>query len=157
MNWADGEPFAPKFERLLGAIDKAAAQGPVALVGSSAGAGAVINAYAQRPNIRGAVCIAGKINNPQTIGQAYKQQNPAFWESAQLVPNSLTSLRTTERKRILSVYAPQDGVVPPEDSRVTGAHNRQVRNKLHPIVIGTQLVFGAPKWLWFLRHIDKQA
>jgi hypothetical protein len=42
----------------------------VSLVGASAGAGAAINAFAARKNIvNGVVCIAGKVNNPDAIGE----------------------------------------------------------------------------------------
>jgi len=157
MNWSDKQPFKPKFDKLLALIDTLSKQGAVSLVGSSAGAAAIVNAFAARPDLKGVACIAGKINNPQTVGEAYKRKNPAFWESIQQTPASLAQLSNEQRAKIVSVYAPYDGVVPPEDSIVPGAHNRQVRNNLHPIVIATQLVFGAPKLLRFLQDIDKQA
>src|SRR4051794_28655235 len=64
MHWADKVPWESKFERLLKRIDGLAAQNKrVALVGASAGASAVINAFAARKDrLAGCVLIAGKVN-----------------------------------------------------------------------------------------------
>ena len=62
FKWADKEPFEPKFQRLLAKIDDLSTDGNyVSLVGVSAGASAVLNAYAERKNLTGVVCICGKI------------------------------------------------------------------------------------------------
>jgi hypothetical protein len=155
MNWADGEPFAPKFDRLLLLIDGQKAKGnKVSLVAASAGAGAAINAFAARKDaINGVVCIAGKVNNADTIGENYRRQNPAFVESANLVQRSLDQLDfDTDRTRILSRYALFDPVVPREDSEIAGAHNHAVPSVGHSVTIALQLMFGAPSFLRFLKQ-----
>src|SRR5947209_4364524 len=60
MNWSDDEPWNSKFKRLLARIDDLTAQHKqVALAGASAGASAVINAYAARKDtVVGCVLIA---------------------------------------------------------------------------------------------------
>jgi len=152
MNWSDNEAFAPKLERLLKLIDSLSKQAPVGLVAASAGASAALNAWAARPQaIVGVVCIAGKINNPSTIGNSYQQKNPAFWESAQLSAKSLASLSARDRKRLLSIYGMADELVPARDSKVSGAYNRQVKTMGHAIIIATQLAYGAPRFLRFLK------
>jgi hypothetical protein len=154
INWGDGEAFSPKLERLLALIDKCLEKGhTVSLVSASAGAGAAINAFASRKDkISGVVCIAGKINNPETIGPRYSTGNPAFVESARQVQFSLDKLDfDTDRPRIQSRYAIFDPVVPREDSEVAGGKNRTVPSFGHSVTIATQLLFGAPCFLRFLK------
>ena len=153
MDWADDEPWKSKFDKLLARIDEVASGGQkVALVGVSAGAGAVINAYAARKDkIVGAVCILGKINNPQEIGDKYRDRNPSFIESAYAVPESLEKLGAEERKRIMSRYAVYDEIVPKEDSQIKGAKNQTLPGFFHAPTIAFQLVFGAPAFIKFLK------
>lgn len=152
VRWGDGESFDTKFVRLLTVIDEAAQRGSVALVGSSAGATAVITAMAARPHeVRAAVCIAGKINNPQTVNEGYKQLAPAFWQAVQRTPEALNELSSMQRSTILSLQAMVDLIVPRQDSIVPGAENRPVWTSGHAFTIGWQLVVGAPFFLHFLK------
>lgn len=152
VRWGDGEAFDAKFARLLTVIDRAAKKGPVALVGSSAGATAVITAMAARPQVvKAAVCIAGKINNPQTVHEGYKQQAPAFWQAVQRTPEALDELSARQRSTILSLQAMVDLIVPRQDSIVPSAENRPVWTSGHAFTIGWQLVVGAPFFLHFLK------
>jgi hypothetical protein len=153
MNWADSESWDDKLERLLSSIDDASAAGyDVGLVASSAGAGAAVNAFALRKDkIVGCVLIAGKVNSPQTIGGGYRRKNPAFVDSANAVTESLEKLNAYDRSRILSRYAVLDEIVRTKDSRVEGAHNHFVLSIGHFITIATQITFGAPSFLYFLK------
>jgi pimeloyl-ACP methyl ester carboxylesterase len=158
MPWGDKETWQPKFDRLLARIDAATARGQdVALVGASAGASAVINAYAARPeSIIGIVCIAGKINRPQSIGERYHQAYPAFITSAYECSKALKHLSHNQRRRILSRYALLDGVVDKADSHIAGAKNRFSPTIGHFLTIGLQLVFGAPSFIYFLKQQQKR-
>jgi len=158
MNWGDGEAFAPKLRRLLKLIDDEVSKGrKVSLVGASAGAGAVINAFAARKDkIQGVVCICGKVNNPETIGPRYSTGNKAFVDSARQVQFSLDKLDfDADRTRIESRYAIFDPIVSQSDSEIAGAHNRTVPTVGHSITIASQLLFGAPSFLRFLKHIQR--
>jgi hypothetical protein len=151
MNWGDKEPWEPKFNKLLARIDKLSKDGKVALVGASAGASAVINAYAARQDkIVGAVCISGKIHHPENIGDKYHKNNPSFITSAFEAPKSLEKIGLDNRKHILCRYALFDQVVTDRDSRVAGARNRRSPTVGHVVTIGFQLIFGAPSFLRFL-------
>ncbi len=155
MNWSVPEQFEAKLQRLLDVIDYYAEQGSeVSLVGSSAGAGAVLNAFALRKDkIAGVVCIAGKVNNPEAIGPAYRRNSPAFVESAYRVQRSLDQLDfDADRPRIQSRFAWLDPVIPKEDSEVVGGNNRMVPSIGHAFTIATQLLFGAPFFLRFLQR-----
>lgn len=155
MPWMDTAAYQPKLEKLLDLIDSLHAQGhEVSLVGTSAGAGAVINAFAARKDIvRGVVCIVGKVNNPDTIGTVYRQRSPAFLESAARVGSSLRKLTNADRKRIMSRFALLDLIVPRRDSIISGAINKTVPTFGHGFTIITQLFFGAPFFLNFLKKL----
>lgn len=158
MNWGDGKPFGPKLDGLLQLIDQLKTDdSSVSLVGASAGAGAVINAFAARKGkITGVVCICGKVNNAQTIGPGYSRNNPAFIDSANQVQPSLDQLDIDkDRPKILSRYAVIDPVVPQQDSVIAGAVNKTVPSFGHSSTIATQLLFGAPTFLHFLKNLDK--
>ena len=160
MNWADGEPFAPKFERLLLLIDGQHAKGnKVSLVAASAGAGAAINAFAARKAVvSGVVLIAGWVNFPEDIGQGYRRKNLAFVESAYKVQSSLDTLDfKADRARIQARHAMFDPVVPQKYSEVIGGHNVTVPSIGHATTIATQLSLGAPAWLRFLKKLAKEA
>lgn len=158
MNWAGKEAWQPKSERLLGAIDGAFAEGKtVGLVGASAGAAAVINAYAARKDkVVGCVLIAGKVNRPEAIGQRYRRDDPAFVTAAYNCAQALQTLGAQDRQRILSRYALADETVYKPDSRIPGAHNRMVPTIGHVVTIATQLIFGAPSFIRFLKKCAKE-
>jgi dienelactone hydrolase len=154
MNWGDKEPWQPKFDRLLARIDALSKQGKsVGLVGASAGASAVINAYAARTSqLVGVVCIAGKINRPETIGDRYRRNNISFVTSAYDCEQALQTLQADDRRHILSRFALLDETVMKADSRVPGVHNRLSPTVGHVVTIAAQLIFGAPSFLRFLKR-----
>ncbi len=156
MKWADDEPWESKLKRLLARIDQLTANGcSVALVGASAGAGAAINAFAARKDtVIGVVCIAGKVNRPESIGKSYRRQK-AFISSAYDCPDSLAKLNASDRTRILSRFALADGVVTKPDSRIPGAHNRLVPSLGHVMTIATQITLGVPSFVRFLKKLPK--
>jgi pimeloyl-ACP methyl ester carboxylesterase len=158
MPWMDEESFAPKLDSLVRIIDKLHEQGQiVSLVGASAGAGAAINAFAARPDkINGVVCIAGKVNNPDSIGGGYRRRSPSFIESALKVQFSLDALDDADaRKRIMSRYGFLDPVIPREDSIVLGGMNKTVPTIGHSTTIVEQLLVGAPNYLRWLKQLAK--
>lgn len=154
MNWGDKKPWEPKLKKLLKRIDKLDREGKtVALVGVSAGATAVINAFAARQDkVVGVVCISGKIHRPENIQARYRRTNPSFITSAYACPRSLAAIGKANRKRLLSIYALFDEVVTTRDSRVAGARNRLSPTIGHAITIGFQLILGAPFFLGFLKR-----
>lgn len=153
MHWEKGE-WDEKLQQLLKLIDET--DGPVALVGVSAGASAAINAYAARKDkVSGVVLIAGWVNRPEDVGAYYYEHNPAFVDSAKLAPESLAKLDSNARKRILSRYALKDEMVSSPHSFVEGAHNQRVMSAGHFITITTQILLGAPGFLRFLKRQAK--
>jgi hypothetical protein len=155
MNWAINELWETKLARLLTRIDELIQDGKlVGLIGASAGASAVINAYAQRKSqVIGCVLIAAKVNYPDTIGANYRRRSPAFLASARDCEKALHTLDDADRRRILSRYAVFDDVVARRDSYVQGARNQVVISFGHAVTIGTQIIFGARSFIGFLEGL----
>lgn len=143
LGWAKAEGFETKLQRLLDKIDHLKTAGnDVALVGVSAGASAVINAYAQRPKkIRGVVCIVGKIQNPQTVHPRRFAHDPDFKASLYIVQDSLTKLGAHGRKKIMSIHPIYDQTVPVADTIIPGAVEKLVRTRGHIFTIFYTIIF----------------
>jgi pimeloyl-ACP methyl ester carboxylesterase len=154
MNWADKETWVKKSARLIKSIDSAADEGyAVALVGASAGGAAVINAFAKRKDkICAVVLLSGKILYPEAIGANVRKNNPAFITASQQCQASIRTLNEADLSRVLSRFALRDDVVPERDSRLSGAVNQRILSVGHSVTIATQLVFGAPSFISFIKR-----
>lgn len=157
MVWSDNRSWQDKFKKLLHRIDELHAAGKIiGLVGASAGASAAINAYAARKDkLVGVVLLAGKVNRPDAVGDKYRRNFPSFIESLDACQPALRSLNDQDRERVLSRYAYYDGIVSKVDSEIPGA-----RNQMRPIIghvplIATQIFFGAPSFLRFLKRLSR--
>ncbi len=155
LGWRNKEGFDTKLKKLTDLIDSFTAQGnKVSLCGASAGASAVLAAYAVRPNVNGVITIAGKINNPETIGQSARDGNPDFFEGAQLIGKNLEILSKLDAlKNILCIYAKKDTIVPPGDAVIAGSNKYAVPGWNHPSGIFLGIVLGAPKIAHFVKSI----
>lgn len=153
VHWADKEAFTPKLARLVAQIDELAKEGTVTLVGSSAGASAVLHAYAERPNtVRGVVYICGKINNPQTVSPATNAENPAFQQSLASLAGTLQKLNAGQRAHILSVRPKADSVVPIADTKIDGVHEKILPTTGHAFSIFYAILFAGPAIVRFLKN-----
>lgn len=153
MHWAIDEPWEAKLARLLQAIDELSRTGTVSLVGTSAGASAVLQAFALRKQaVAGVVCICGKINHPETVNPDYYTENPAFKVALAQLQVALPGLTVADRARILSIHPLKDTVVPPPDTILPGAHERTIFSAGHPFSIFVALTFGAPGFIRFLKR-----
>lgn len=153
LGWAGKEKFEPKLGRLLDKVDSLEKSGnKVSLVGVSAGASAVLNAYAKRKNIAGVVCIVGKIHNPQTVGDRIYKINPSFKESMLQVVGSLDGLGEAKKSRIMCIYNRADKTVPNKDSVIEGALNRKFLGWGHISAIFFTVTLGGPLIARFLHR-----
>lgn len=157
MHWADTTTLENKLACLLKRIDELTANGnKVGLVGVSAGASAAINAFATRQDaVAGVVLIAGKVNHPENVGSGVRSGNPSFWTSVQACGQSLNQLGPDARQRIQSRFAIKDELVPETDSRIPGVDNRRVFSFGHVVTITSQITFGAPFIVRFLKSVAK--
>ncbi len=148
--WAGQEDYQPKIDRLVAEINGYLANGHrVSLVGASAGASAVLNVYALRPDkISSVGLICAKINRPESVSEAeYYLENPAFKTSLALVQISLPTLSVVSRRRIISCISPGDSVIPYEDTHVDGIAEILLPKLRHGIAILYCITFGAHKLL----------
>jgi pimeloyl-ACP methyl ester carboxylesterase len=153
MMWSDKESFAPKLQRLLERIDTLSADGPVSLVGVSAGASVVLLALVKRPDkVAGVVCIAGKIMHPETVDARRYAENPAFKESMSQLQKALPEIQAKYASRIMSIHPLYDGSVPPRDTIIPGAREKTVLTIGHAMSIFLVLVFWSGLIIRFLQE-----
>lgn len=151
--WAGTEGWRPKFQRLLDKIDKYHSQGhQVSLIGASAGASAVLNAYAERTDkISSLIYICAKINAPETVSQKTYDENPAFKTSLELLQANLLKLKPQDKAKMLSLYSPADGTVPYAATVIPGVKERQLPRLKHGRAILYSLSFGASVLTRFIK------
>jgi dienelactone hydrolase len=154
MNWADGEAFEQKLTRLLTEIDEHLTKGhKVSLVGASAGAGAVLNAYAARQDqIAGVVSICGKILHPESVSDHTYRRNPAFKQSMLLLADNLKKLDQTHRERVLSLHPTFDPTVPVSDTKIEASREKTMKTAGHSMGILVALSFYGRTICKFLKH-----
>ncbi len=145
MPWAGEESYEVKLQRLLDEIDEYVARGHrVSLVGASAGASAVLNAYLERRDrIHRLAYICAKINGPETVGKKLYAENPAFKTSLAALQKNLPKLTTKDKNKMLSLYSPKDGTVPYEATVITGVRERELPALRHGQAIIYSLSIGA--------------
>lgn len=157
LGWRKKQGFNNKLELLNKEIETRHKKGDiVSLVGVSAGASAVIAAYAANPKIINAVVlICGKVHKPETIWKIRYQQNPDFKESMRAVAGNLKKLDSSHRQRILSIHSWYDSVVPPKDTKIDGAVNKTLPGWGHFNGIASSLTLGSPLIINFIRKSAK--
>lgn len=153
MNWREAEPFEIKLSRLLERIDDLASKGfSVSLVGVSAGASAVINAYAARQDtIHRVVCICGKLQRPETVSPVTYRANPAFETSMATLTESLGILDDRKRQQILSIRPLVDESVPPGDTVIPGAKAKTIPTISHVVSIAAAITLYSGSIVRFVR------
>lgn len=156
--WHDGQPFEPKFEKLLQQIDGHLHKGHnVSLVAASAGASAALNVFAARKNrIAGVVLLCGKVHHPENMHWSVFKKNKAFEDAMALLPVSLNRLSLQERGRIMSVHPLADESVPVADTRINGAVERTIPVVSHFVGIAYGLTLYAPFAMKFLKNQAKK-
>lgn len=157
MPWFGQEAYEPKFARLLAQIDRYLEAGQiVSLVGASAGASAVINAYHARPGkINGVVTICPKINHPETVRESLHKSNPAFKTSLANLQVVLLTLTDHDKRKFLTVYSPGDDGIPYEDTVIPGVAEHKLPSLTHGYAIVYALTFGARYLIGFLKKQAK--
>ena len=158
MPWLGQEAFETKFRRLLDEIDKYTAKGrKVSLVAPSAGASAILNAYAERADkITGLVYICAKINAPETVDQPTYDANPAFKTSLELLQKNLPKLTAKDKAKMLSLYSPGDKRVPYEATVIPGVKERRLPPLKHSLAIIYAITFGAYGIARFLKSLNNR-
>lgn len=151
--WAGSEAWEPKLQRLLAEIDRYTSRGhAVSLVGASAGASAVINAYVERSDkIHRLIYICAKINAPETVSDKTYAENPAFKASLESLQANLKKLASADKAKMLSLYSPVDKTVPHAATIIPGVVERRLPRLSYGKAIVYSLTLGAYELLRFLK------
>ncbi len=157
IGWASGD-FEPKLLALLRHIDRASEGGHrVALVGISAGASAILNAYMQRKSSVGKiVTVCGFLRNEHAQEtpsfKKHARENPPFGESAHLFERTESLLGEADRHKVLTVRARfGDQLVPAASSVLPGATNMQVPSLRHGLTIFLSLTLFCRPIISFIK------
>lgn len=154
MPWAGSGKYEPKLSKLLDHIDKYLNQGHhVSLVGASAGASAVINAYTERNDkIESVALICAKINAPETVSEHTYKTNPAFKTSMYTLQDNLNKLKSEDKVKITNFYTPTDKTVPYSATTYPGIKEVKLPNLRHGQAIIYSLSIGSRRLIKNLRR-----
>ena len=155
MPWSGEEGFEPKLARLVSGIDTYRQQGHrVYLVGASAGASAVLNAYAQRKgDVQGVAYICGKVNYPDTVSSQTYAQNPAFKTSMTQLQDTISTFVESDKRKLCSFYSSADTTVPYKDTVIEGVLEQKLPPLRHGWAILYTLSFGFGNLLQTLKKL----
>lgn len=144
MPWRGQQDYEKSLKSLLSRIDRIRARGhQVSLVGASAGATAVLNAYFERlGKIETVILICPKIHNRDNISTKLVKRNPSFMDSLRLLEKQLPNLSMTDKSAIFSFVSPSDGLVPYADSAIEGVEESTLPPLRHNAAILYALSFG---------------
>ena len=128
--WKKKEVLSAKLERLVSLVDKLSKKGKVSLVGISAGGSMVLNAYAKRKQrIRAVINVCGRLKSGDKVFPSLdlaSKGNPAFRESVLFCDESRHVLKKSDRKKVLTLRAWYDEIVPGSTTILKGALNKRM-------------------------------
>jgi len=150
--------FEQKFANLLSLIDEKIQQGDrVSLVGTSAGASVVFNAFSKRKkNIHRVVNVCGRLRQGKEKGfrsfEKRTSSSPSFAESIIRVEEVIEKLTAKEKKKILTMRPMfGDELVPSDTLTIKGATNIQIPTIEHVATIGFGVTLFSNKIISFLQ------
>jgi hypothetical protein len=154
LGWNNPTGFSTKLNLLNDYITELHGSGNVvSLVGVSAGASAVINAYSVNRHVSGVVYICGKINHPENVGLSTFAVNPDFKESLMLLQYNLEHLSVAGKQRLLNIYPYKDQTVPYKDTRIQGVKEIKLPGWSHAQGILSGVILGVPYIAKFLHTL----
>ena len=152
LGWHLPEGRDVKLGRLNEKINQLTQAGSqVSLVGVSAGASAVLNAYAVSANVHRVVWICGKINRPETVDAARNSANPDYKPLLHHLQPYLKAFTAQDKQRFLSVRPITDHTVPVVDTRLEGVTEKITFGHNHVQGIAFGIIQGTPAIMRFLR------
>lgn len=151
MGWRDGDnTFVLKLKRLVLLIDTLHKDGDlVSLIGTSAGASAVLNAfYERKKSVHRVVNVCGRLKSGTgvypTLDVASKT-SPSFKESVLLFEKREPLFTIKERSKVLTMRALFDELVPTSTILLRGAKNIQLLSIEHVLSIVSALtIYNRP-------------
>lgn len=156
VGWAIDEPYESKLARLLKQIDGYVASGDkVSLLGFSAGASVVLNAFASRKTkISSVIMASGWLRPVSATSPRYFVKNPAFEGSLEMMQTSLASLTEQDKTKLLTLNPLFDPVASYKNASIKGVHHWRTFAFGHVQSIAVTLTIYAP---FLARHIKRLA
>lgn len=157
FNWKEkGSDIESKIMDLVNQVDSLVAKGhKVSLIGCSAGAGLMLNVFAERKDVVSHminICgplrkgIPGKIRSLDW----WKNFSPLLIQSVERIERKQVDLTADDRKKIMTVRAAADELVPPNTVILEGAYNIQIPAVEHTVAIYVALTVCSGKLIAFL-------
>jgi hypothetical protein len=159
FGWHDTSvSYEKSFTQLLSLIDERIANGDtVSLIGTSAGASAVINAYSKRKSsIYRVVNICGRLRKGSQKGfrsfASRTRSSSTFAKSVLYAEKNIDKLSTHDRKKILTIRPLfGDELVPADTVLVKSAKNIQIPTIEHVLSIAFAVTLFSQKIISFLQ------
>lgn len=148
--WKSQENFRNKLVRLVELIDKESKDGPISLIGTSAGGSLVVNAYLKRKGkINKVLGICSRLHKGKIKGFSGFEQRTrgysAFAESVVSSEKAIKCLGLEDRQKIMTTSGWIDELVPHNTSRIEGVKHATVPTIEHVIGIMSSLtLFSRP-------------
>lgn len=140
MKWSVADDsYEAKVARIADAISNSKAGEQIVLIGESAGGGMVLANWLNDTRVDAIVTVCGKNKGRENISETTYRRNPAFRSAMIDAEGALADSSESARARVLTVYSPQDTVVPPEDTLVHGAREMTIPTGGHGRTIVTVL------------------
>lgn len=145
VGWEDGSTeFSSKLEEIINLVDELAKQGPVYLIGCSAGGSAAFNAFLKRPEtIQKVVSICGRLRAGDYHSRSLERKSAnskAFKQSVLMFEGQEARIPEELKKRMMTVSARfGDQHVPGGTSHLEGAYNLKIPTTEHNLSIGMAL------------------
>lgn len=153
--WQDNEEFPFKLKRLTDLIDKLTPQGPVSLVGISAGWSLILNAYSQRrEDITRLVNVCGRGKAGQSVrpNLTYSaKKSRAFKQSVLAAEKVLPTLSDSDLRKIMTIRGLYDEAVPLKTIPILGAKNIQIPSLGHVPTITIAMTIARGPMVRFLK------
>jgi len=151
------DDFAPRLGRLGDYIDGlVAAGGQVSLLGTSAGASAVLNAFfARRDDIRSVVSVCGRLRAGDGVYPSLDQSRNRhlFKPSVLGCDEGISRLTPADKAKILTIRPLFDELVPVTTMTIAGATNRRILAVEHMVGIYLALSVYARLIVDFLARV----
>ncbi len=151
VGWRDGGSYAAKLRTLVEHIDQLADEGPLSLIGTSAGASLALNSFLERPrSINKVINVCGRLRAGhhywRSLGRM-AQTSSAFKTSVETFEKNESELSASDRARILTVRPFfGDELVPQDTAAMPGATNRWIYLPGHMAGIFWSLLLAEPLW-----------
>lgn len=158
FGWKNKEiKFNSQLDKLLHDIDDLLSQGAkISLIGTSAGGSAVLNAfYKRRKQIHRVVNICGRLRRGYNVYPTLEyaaQDSPSFCQSVTLFEDREPSLTEQERKRVLTIRAFVDEIVPSSTTTIKSATNNRVISVEHMLSIAAAMTIYVQPTIDFLKQ-----